>query len=119
MSRTLSVTLDETTGFPDLDGTVVDGLESLKQRVVQAIKFVFGTWFLNSERGLRYDLVRGHQTTLEIAAQTISDAIREEGGSEILNIETPVVTLDRSTRRMRYHAQVQTIYGAMPLSAEV
>lgn len=119
MTRTISVTTNPATGFPDLDGTVVDDLESLKQRVVQAIKFVFGSWFLNQERGLRYDLIRGHQTSLEIAARTITETIREEGGSEITSIETPIVTLDVATRSMTYHARVQTIYGVMSLTQDV
>ena len=119
MSRTISVTLNSDTGFHDIDGTVVDDLESLKQRVVQAIKFVFGTWFLNTSRGLQYDLIRGHQTSLEVAAQTITETVREEGGSEIIRIETPVVNLDITNRKMTYKAQVQTIYGDLSIEQEI
>ena len=103
-------------GRPDLDGTVVDGIEALRQRVEQAIRFIFGEWFLAADRGLRRELVQGHQTTLDLAAATITGTIREEGGDEVTSVETPVVTLDFQTREMTYSAIVHTIYGVMPLS---
>ena len=109
MPRTFSVTVNED-GIADLDGRVVDDLESLRDRVVQAIKFLFGEWFLDTQRGIRRELLQGHQTTLDIAAATITAAIRDEGGAEITAISTPVVQLDHQTRKMTYKADISTIY---------
>lgn len=113
--RTLSAT-ENANGTIDLDGTIVSDLEALRQRIVQAIKFQHGTWFLNIRRGIDYDLIRGHQTTLEIAAQVLYNAILSEGGDEVIDIQTPVVELDRNTRRMTYQANIKTIYGPMDLN---
>ena len=109
MPRTFSVTVDEN-GIADLNGEVADDLESLRQRVVQAIKHTLGEWFLNTSTGIRRELLQGHQTTLDIAAATITAAIRNEGGSEITSISTPVVQLDHDTRKMTYKAEISTIY---------
>ena len=113
--RTLSVSIGPD-GRHDLDGTVVDGIEALRQRVEQAIRFVFGEWFLAADRGLRRELVQGHQTTLALAAATLTGTIRDEGGDEVTAVETPVVALDFQTREMTYSAVVHTIYGDMPLN---
>ena len=109
MPRTFSVTVNDD-GIADLDGQIVDDLQSLRDRVQQAIRLVFGEWFLDTRRGIRRELLQGHQTTLDIAAATITGAIREEGGSEITAISTPVVQLDHQTRRMTYKAEISTIY---------
>ena len=109
MPRTFSVTVDEN-GIADLNGEVADDLESLRQRIVQAIKHTFGEWFLDTNTGIRRELLQGHQTTLDIAAATITTTIRNEGGSEITAISTPVVQLDHETRKMTYKADISTIY---------
>ena len=109
MPRTFSVTVDEN-GIADLNGEVADDLESLRQRVVQAIKHTLGEWFLNTNTGIRRELLQGHQTTLDIAAATITAAIRNEGGAEITAISTPVVQLDHATRKMTYKAEISTVY---------
>ena len=109
--RTLSATQPAPNQPDDLDFRIVDGLESLRQRVVQAIRFRFGTWFLDNRRGLQYDRIMGHTTTLELATSTITETIRAEGGNEITNIIDVTATLDAETREMSYRAVVQTIYG--------
>ena len=50
--RTVSVSpTGPTEGAPeDLDGKIVDGVESLRQRVVQAFKFRLGEWFIDGGR---------------------------------------------------------------------
>ena len=116
--RTISVTTDAQ-GVTDVDGGIATDLEALRQRVVQAIRFQFGTWFLDSRRGIRRELIQGHETTLGIAAATITQAIRDEGGDEITGIELPVVQLDFDTREFRYSARISTIYGATVVSGGI
>ena len=109
--RTLSAIRTAPNQPDDIDFRIVDGLASLRQRTVQAIRFRFGTWFLDNRRGLQYDMIMGHGTTLELAASTLTETIRIEGADEITNITDVTVSLNAETREMRYRAVVQTIYG--------
>ena len=114
--RTLSATRTDPNQPDDLDFNVVDGIRSLEQRTAQAIRFRFGTWFLDNRRGLQYDQIMGHTTTLDLATSTLTETIRAEGADEITNITDVTATLDAETRIMSYSAVVQTIYGDMTLT---
>ena len=117
--RTIGVTTDAN-GITDLDGTVVDGLEALRQRVHQALQFFYNTWFLASQRGIRPELVRGHETTVDVAGAAITATIRDEGGDEITGINPPpFVRLNYETRTLTYKATIQTIYGDMEVSEAI
>ena len=59
---------------------MVDGVESLRQRIVQALRFRISTWLLDRLAGLDYNLLIGHRISPALAASTLSSAIREEGG---------------------------------------
>ena len=113
--KTLSVTPINPEGPDDLNNILADGIVSLSQRVGQAIKFRFGTWFVNTQRGVPYDRIMGHQTTLGLATATITATIREEGGAEVLDVLNVVSSLDPDTRYYSYSAQVTTIYGMMEI----
>ena len=116
--RTISVEFRDD-DIADIGNGLLDGIESLAERVRERIFFRLAEWFLDTNAGVDYDLIQGHQTTLELAAATITEAIRDEGGAEITAISTPVVQLDRSTRSMTYKAEIDTIYGAMPIEQEL
>ena len=108
MPKTLSTSpIDPTRdGSPDdLDNLIVDDLESLRQRVVQRLRFPIGTWQLDTRRGTESTL--GHGITPALAASIISDAIRDEGGAEITSIANVVALLDRGTRTFTYSAAHQ------------
>ena len=95
----------------DLDWTVVDGLEAVRQAVVQRLRFWFGTWFLNAARGVPYRAVLGSVADTGLAARTITDAIRAvEDVTEVLDIR---FVLDQSSREASYSARVKTVYGEM------
>ena len=111
--RTLSVT------DGDLDGKIVEGLEALRQRVVQAIRFRFQTWFADTRRGLPYDQIIGHVATADLAASAVTGAIREEGAEEITGVRETSVTVDHDNRVLMYHATVTTVYGDMTLNEEL
>ena len=40
--------------YPDLDGTIATGTDSTLQRAVQALRFLYGTWFRDRTLGMRY-----------------------------------------------------------------
>ena len=116
MARTVSVTEQQTTTTDDLDGAIVDGIESLRQRIVQAIRFRYQTWFLAHNSGLDYNLLIGHMIRPELAAATLSGVIREEGGAEVLALENVHYSLHRPDRIFSYSVLVQTIYGPLEIS---
>ena len=116
MARTISVAQPSPDRTDDLDGAVVDGIEALRQRVVEAIRYRFGTWFLSRNTGLDYDLLIGHRITADLAAATLNSTIREEGREEVTGLDNVVYSLARSDRIFEYSVLVQTIYGPMQIS---
>ena len=96
-----------------MDGLVATDIEALRQRLEQAVQFVLGTWFLDTNAGLDRDLIQGHDTTTEIASTVITEAIIDEGGDEVLTVDVELASLDVATRVFRYRALVDTIYGRM------
>ena len=113
--RTLSASAAVEGGPEDLDNLVADKLEALRQRIGQRLRFRRGGWFLDSSLGTVS--VLGHETTVPIAAAVLTDAIRDEGGAEVLDVVDVTATLDRETRTLSYRARVRTIYGDMAVAA--
>ena len=114
--RTISVTADAA-GIPDLDDRIVDDLESLRQRIVQRLQFSRGTWALDISQGTVS--VLGHDLTTSLAQAVLVDAIRDEGGFEVIGVPESAVRLERETRVLRFAARVRTIYGPMELGLSV
>ena len=96
-------------GPADIDGSVVDNLESLRQRVDQRLRFPLGTWALDLSLGT--PSILGHQATDALAARVIVDTVREEAEDEILDVTDVVVNLNHDTRVMRYSLRVVSIHG--------
>ena len=113
--RTLStspISTDENAPY-DLDGTVIDRLQSLEQRIRQRLRFPIGTWPLDTRLGT--ESVLGYEYTPELAASVLTDAIREEGGDEVTGVNVDI-GYERATRTMTYSAVVETIYGATTMA---
>ena len=102
----------------DLDWTVVDGIHSVAQRVLQRVQYWLGEWFLNTRSGVPYLAdVFGFNQSEELIARTISDQIRAV--PDVLAVENDRVSLDPKSRRMRYSARVRTRYGVLDLAGPV
>ena len=116
--RTVSVSpINDIEDAPeDLDGRIVDGIVSLRQRVEQAFKFRLGEWFLRRQAGFDYNSIIGHRIPPSLAATALANVVREEGAAEILSLENMQYSLDRSTRIFRWSVLARTIYGPMPLT---
>ena len=116
--RTLSASpidpVNNVDGPTDLENRVVDGIDSLSQRIRQRLRFRLGEWQLDTRRGT--ESVIGHDFTAELAAAVINTAIRDEGRAEVTGIANVTATLDVSTRVMTYRAEVPTIYGPMSVA---
>lgn len=118
--RTISAseqTMSDGTKLVDLDGRVVDGLESLRQRIEQRLRFPRGTWLLDLNAGT--DSVLGHDVTAPLAESVMTAAILEEGGDEVRVVEDVSVALDHETRVLTYSAQVVSVYGSVRVFATV
>lgn len=113
MARTVGVVYDAGRDVWDLDGTVPDALEALRQRILQALWLRFGEWFLRRRAGLDRDLIIGHQINASLAAQALNDVIRTEGGAEVTGLRDTSVEVDRPSRTLRWRVVVDTIYGEM------
>ena len=116
MARTISTSPPSTGMTDDLDGQVVDGIEALRQRILQAIRFRAGTWFLSRRGGLDYGLLIGHQIPPALAASAVNRAILEEGGDEIISLEDVEYSLNRADRVFSYSVRVMTTHGPMQLN---
>ena len=119
MPRTLSVSDPLPGQPPDLDGRIVDGFESLRQRCIQALYFRLRQWFLATNRGIPREEIEGHQTSAAIARARLTQALRDEGGPEILSL-TDVQGEILPQRRFRYSVRIATTYGRdMDLREEI
>lgn len=98
----------------DLDNRIVDGVESLRQRLTQRLRFLLGEWDLDTRKGT--ESVIGFEYTPTLAAAVISDAIQDEGGEELTGAPVITMNLDRDTRQFTFTATVPTIYGDMALA---
>ena len=117
--RTVSVSpIRPTEGAPeDLDGRIVDGVESLRQRVVQAFRFRLRRMVHRPAPWLRLcNTIIGHRIPPALAATALANVVRDEGGAEILSLENMQYSLDRGNRTFSWSVLARTIYGPMPLS---
>ena len=108
--RTLAVGSDG-----DITGELIDGIESLRQRVDQRLRFPRGEWQLNPAAGTISPL--GRNITPRLAGTILTQAIRSEGSDEILDIIDITSTLNPTTRTLTYTATVVTVYGPIPVTA--
>ena len=94
----------------DLDFSIVDGAESVRQRVVQHLRYWLATWYLNRLGGIPYlpDVV-GSLSTPEIAKRIITDAILSV--TDVTGVSNVQVLYERDIRELSYSAEVATIYG--------
>ena len=95
----------------DIRFEVVDGLESVRQRVQQHLRIRLGEYFLNSRAGLPDLRILGQRRQEALAIQIIRDHILEV--EDVTGVRNVVVSFDPRTRELSYSANVDTIYGVM------
>ena len=91
--------------------TVVDGAESVRQRVAQRVRHYLGEWFLNTASGVPYYReILTRPTSVGAAVSAMTAAIRSvDGVADVLNAEGGI---EAATRAFRYTATVTTTTGA-------
>ena len=102
-----------------MDGGVVSELEALRQRIREAIYLRFGEWFLARSRGLDRDLILGHGINAGLAAATLDQVIRDEGGAEIIALHDSDYRVDRTQRILHYSVRVESIWGELTMEGNV
>ena len=95
----------------ELDGTVADKLESLRQRIVGALGFSKGSWFFDRSAGMNWALVFKHHSHKEIVSSIITHEIEKEAGNELVRIKSIDSSLEENSRRFEYKIDIETIYG--------
>ena len=108
MTKTFSVTV--TDGVADIDGRVVDGLESVRQRITQALRFWRGTWFRDQDAGVPWlpDLL-GRPGGLGLITSAITARIATV--ADVTGVEDVDTSFDAATRILSYRARAHTVYG--------
>lgn len=99
-------------GFEDGDITfqLVDRLASVQQRVQQRVRFFFGTWFLDTQRGTPYvQDVFGRQPDRQLTERAIEQQIR--GVPDVTDVTDMRVVYDFQTRTLTFEAVVHTPFG--------
>ena len=103
-------------GPQDLDGFLVDGVESLRQRIEQRLRFPLGSWHLDASLGT--PSILGHDVTPALAERIMVDAIYDEGGAEVLDVVDADFRVDHADRVLRWSATVVTVYGDVRIAGD-
>ena len=102
----------------DMEFRTVSGLESLRQRIVQHLRFARGESFFDSRLGVPYLaelLVRPASESL--AAQVISSAITSVAGVRaVTNVQ---IRLDKARRILHYSANVTSDLGDQAIAGTI
>ena len=110
MSRTISADDDLAAGF-----TVVDGLESVRQRIRQRLRLFRGEDYRAFGTGTPYyGELLSTRLPPAVAGQVIADEIR--GVQDVLGVTDVEAVLDRTTRRLRVSAMWETRFGVTRIS---
>ena len=115
MSRTISagLTVDRRGNL-----LVLEGLDALRERVVQRLHFVLGEWFLVQSEGVPFaETIFAWTPDHRLTAQVISSELMRVGG--VTGIESIGSSLDPATRRLQVTLEVQTTFGTIQVDEEV
>jgi len=113
MTLTISAGDDLAAGF-----AVVDGLEAVRQRVLQRLRLYRGESFIDAEAGVPYltDLL-GERLPSALAGSIIADQIRGVRG--VVAVANVDAQLDPATRRLSVSADVSADDGTASVAVTV
>ena len=111
--RTISAVDDLGPGF-----VVQDGLQAVRQRVVQRLRFAAGEWFLDAEAGIPFiDALPARPDGDVLTAQLIaSEVFRIE---DVTAVTVERADLDQATRRLHLEITVETVDGVVTIAEVV
>lgn len=102
----------------DIDFTLTDGVDSVRQRVRQRLLFLFGEWFLATQSGVPHlQEILGNPDDLDVVRRVITDHILAV--EDVTGVQDVTVALDSERKRtVNYTAKVNTIYGTFATAGQ-
>lgn len=97
---------------------IARGDESIRQRILQRLRFFRGEWFLNKRAGTPwFQRVLVRAAPIGIVTTVITDAISSvEGVISVSNVQS---TINRETRRFTFSADITTENGTISINEEI
>lgn len=116
MARGLSMYPNGGSGEADLhldengNLAIADGIEDVRQRVIQALRFLFGEWFLDTQKGLPWHQeILTRPVALSLASSLIAEHVLAVNGvAEVISVELQHTGL---TRHMTGRVRVRSTEG--------
>ena len=100
------------------DFVVVDGLEAVRQRVTQRLRFTLGEWFLEPGEGMPYfEGVFVDNAGVTLATQLIVSEVRRVEG--VTSVEVIRSALDPAARKLSVELRVGTADGDVTVREDV
>ena len=98
---------------------IEQGLEAVRQRVLQRLHFVRGEWFLSESDGVPYYQDIFDQPYGEgLAARMIASEVLKVSGVD--NVEVVSASLDSAGRRLlRLELRIETDFGQLTIEADL
>lgn len=101
---------------PRGDLELADGLEDIRQRVIERLRFWRGEWYLDLTDGVPYlQDVFTRPITADLSARIITEQIRSVRG--VTGVRDVVAELQTVDRRLIYSAIVDTVYGTTQVTS--
>ena len=117
MSKSLSADFDL---MPSAKGElpIVEGLEAVRQRVFQRLRFFRNEWFLAANQGVPYlQEIFVQPTPAGLAAQIIvAEILAVRDVTDVTDVDA---RLDPATRKLTLRARVHTLEGVTTIDTEV
>ena len=114
MTRTISVDQGDLELHRN-DLVIIDGLESLRQRVVQRLGLIQGEWFLATDQGIPYiQEIYQRPFDLGLVSTILTAAIRSV--ERVTGVSDVRVTINPDTRQFSYSATVSSTEGETEVS---
>lgn len=119
--RTISATIPDPhtrtdSEIQDIAFEIVDGLESVRQRVILRLQFWFKSWFLDQRKGVPYrEDILGHAFDESLARSVLIAQMLDV--ADVTAVRELELSVNGVTRVLSISATVDTIYG--PVAASV
>jgi len=95
--------------------STVSGIEALRQKILQKLRFFQGEWFLNINEGVPYfQQIFARPIDAGLAASIFNNEILEE--EEVTGLKNVSANLDPITREFRYNAIVESVFGIINIA---
>ena len=102
----------------DWNGGIATGLDSVIQRVVQKLRYFYGTFYRDTTRGTRYfPSVLGEDATPELAQTALKTSVEEV--ADVLSAEVEIVRLDVMPRQLYVIVRGESTEGSFTIEGDV